>query len=862
MLDPLDKEKNVIAARLRRLRILSGLALARERLALAFWRPVCWVLLFAGLWLWRLPALFGAPGNLAALVLFIGGTLWLGARAFRDYRRPRGAEIDRRLEAESGLPHRPLEQISDRLSNPEKEQTRRLWSAGRDDAWSVLSRLRRARTRPVLASADPLALRLLTVLILFSGILAAGGAWRERLTFGLLPFSVQWQDRISDNIVLWVTPPPYTHLAQVTLTGRGRAAEAVDVPEGSTIKISVRNGIGRPHMLLGGLDIPLKKLGEDSWGAETKATAAADIKIRQAMLTRALIPVHYIADTPPVLTLKQEPKIMAKGSLQIGVTAQDDYGVGSLSMSMTLDPTVADAPKGEPVTETRPVMSPAGKAQDLWPIYDLTGHPWAGLRAVIEITAKDQGGNTAVLPPIHVTLPERHFYNPVAQEVAELRKRLLWTPEAAAMNVAYDLERIMSKPGDFDNDIVAFLSMRSASSRLIYDPSEKSVASVAAQLWDTALRIEDGNLTAAARSLRDAQQDMQDLLANPDASSQEIAAASERLKQALAQYMQEIYSKMQKQADAKGMHFDPSQFGKSMDIQDLSNFFDQLQAQALSGNRDAAQQMLAQMQQMMDSLDPSLSMEPPPEMKQLMQTLADIQKLIGDQEKLLDRTKEQAKAAKDSGGSSAPGGLAEFLPFEPGLFENWGEDGAMPPPPQETVPKDQPPAQQEQEQAATGNAELDGLHTAQDELRHRLGAMMLEIGDKLGKIPDGMQKAEAEMRAASDNLAGGRAGAAVENQKKALEYLKQDQQSMNQQMAAMMKNMTLLSFGMKPTDPLGRQMKEGNGPSMMPDSGVKIPSEAERKRVKDILNTLRQRSGDYSRPDYELEYYRRLMRQF
>ena len=43
---------------------------------------------------------------------------------------------------------------------------------------------------------------------------------------------------------------------------------------------------------------------------------------------------------------------------------------------------------------------------------------------------------------------------------------------------------------------------------------------------------------------------------------------------------------------------------------------------------------------------------------------------------------------------------------------------------------------------------------------------------------------------------------------------------------------------------------------------VKVPTESERKRARDILEELRRRSGDADRPKLEREYIDRLLRQF
>ena len=50
--------------------------------------------------------------------------------------------------------------------------------------------------------------------------------------------------------------------------------------------------------------------------------------------------------------------------------------------------------------------------------------------------------------------------------------------------------------------------------------------------------------------------------------------------------------------------------------------------------------------------------------------------------------------------------------------------------------------------------------------------------------------------------------------------------------------------------------------SLQNDNTVKIPDEAEQKRLREILDTLRERAGEYDRPKEELEYIRKLLEKF
>ena len=59
-------------------------------------------------------------------------------------------------------------------------------------------------------------------------------------------------------------------------------------------------------------------------------------------------------------------------------------------------------------------------------------------------------------------------------------------------------------------------------------------------------------------------------------------------------------------------------------------------------------------------------------------------------------------------------------------------------------------------------------------------------------------------------------------------------------------------------DPLGRQ--QGGGPSF--GDSVKVPNASELQRARDILMELRRRAAERGRPQQELDYIDRLLKQF
>ena len=107
-----------------------------------------------GLWLW-LPPLARAVG----VVIF--GLLALAALSpFAMIRMPSASEGLRRLDRESGLPHRPAITLTDRLSaHGGDAMTQALWRVHVERALAAARKLRAGWPMPHLSARDPVAIR-------------------------------------------------------------------------------------------------------------------------------------------------------------------------------------------------------------------------------------------------------------------------------------------------------------------------------------------------------------------------------------------------------------------------------------------------------------------------------------------------------------------------------------------------------------------------------------------------------------------------------------------------------------------------------------------------------------------------------
>lgn len=849
MTDPADKDTIHTINRLKSLRFLTALSLFIENCVFAIWLPACWMFLFFGLWMWNATALVGETMSSIMLVIFFIGLAVLLKPVFKQVRWPDRHKVNRRLEQHNNLKHRPIETLEDRLINPEKPETRRLWAGNKARAILAIQGLKSAKPNISLSDVDPHALRFAAVIILLTGFVAAGSDWQGRILAGLKPYKGMEATEQASKYTIWITPPAYTGLKQIVLQENTPVDEAVDIVEGSSIKIRITGGWTIPRYSVDKNSVALQKLEEDHWSLETMVTDGTLFKVSQLPFTTINVPYNFIKDMPPVIELVDAPTTLEHGELRPKLKITDDFGTRTLTVRVSLAPNVEATPFGNDYEETRILISPPGTEMDIEPVFDLAWHPWAGLPVVLNFEVSDYPGHVTALAPLTVTLPERTFTDPLAKKLVDMRKRLIWTPDAAARNVSYELSELLYNPSQMRNDPVVFLGVRTAASRLHYARNKTDVGRVIELLWDVAIRQEDGNLPHAARTLREARENLENLLNDPNASDAEIAQATQELQEALGQYFQELMRELQKRMAQSGNNIQMMPQNGMQNLitpEDIASFLDQLKAEALSGDKSKALELLSELQQFMDKIDPSLNSAMPPQMEFMMQGINELQELIEKQKALLEETRQIIQ----NNMPRAPKNYGEFLTFEESILKKWGFEQFPPPPMREPEPQDEPHFNTKDKQ------------TEQDALRFVLGQLMMDADEQLGEIPQKMQMAEQEMRGSGSMLSDNDPVRSIPHQEKALQYLQDSMQDMSQQMQQMMKSMAMMALGGMKLDPLGRPMNEGNGQSPFPGSTVKIPDEGQRKRAEEILQELRERSGEFDRPDYELEYYKRLLKQF
>ena len=171
--------------------------------------------------------------------------------------------------------------------------------------------------------------------------------------------------------------------------------------------------------------------------------------------------------------------------------------------------------------------------------------------------------------------------------------------------------------------------------------SDDDLREVVARLWSMATQIEDGNVSDAELALRQAQDALRDALER-GASDEEIKRLTEQLRAALDKFLQALAEEIRKHPEM-ARRADPN--GHYLRSQDLKNMIDRLEQMARSGSKDAAKQLLDQLQQMLENLQmarPGQGMDGDMD-DDMMSMLDDLGKMLRDQQQLRDRTFKQGQ---------------------------------------------------------------------------------------------------------------------------------------------------------------------------------------------------------------------------
>jgi uncharacterized protein (TIGR02302 family) len=897
-----------LARRVAAKRTVARVVLLLERILPLTIAPLAAVaLFFAASWfgLFRVAPDWLRWALLAAFLL----VLFLALRPLAKVNWPSSREADRLLEDRNNLPHQPVGVQEDEPAF-ETPVSRALWKEHQIRMAQRIAALDAGAPRPDIARHDRLALRALPALLfaVALGYSFSNGGGRVADAFQPAPPAPSINPDL--RIDAWLTPPAYTGRAPIFLTGQQAqtAAGPVSIPQHSALTVRVTGGEGGEAVAFtaAGNGEALVLATEE---AKAAAKQAADAQTTNPASStpppppatapaqrgdQPLPPRTYlmsvaesgslsvngqdwtftvIPDRVPEIAFEGQPKRSVNGALEIGFRAKDDYGIrGAHALIEPAGQQDSDATPLYPLPEYRLDLPRQAKGQEVKGLTSrsLIEHPLAGQRVRVTLVATDAAGQTGRSPVHEMTLPGRGFSEPLAAAVAEERQVFALDtrrmPQALALN-----EALTIRPDETIPNLSHFLLIRSAHERMELARGDEQLKEAADYLWEIALGIEDGDLSLAERRLRDAQRNLSEAL-EKGAGDQEIARLMQELRDAMQQYMNELAQRMQNAPQAPNN----MQAQNVIRQRDLQNMMDQIENLARSGNRDAAQQMLSELQRMMNNLQagrPQRGQQGQQQNSQMRQQIDKLGEIMQEQQRLMDQTFKLDQAMRDRMQRGDPDqGEGEQEQSQQNQGQQQNQDGQQAQPGQRGQQgqqgqdgqqnTDQMTAEQLREALKNLRAQQEGLGKKLEELQKGLKELGMQPGEGFGK-------AQQEMGNAGQALGQGEGEQAVQGQGNALNALREGAQNMMQQMMQAMQQGQgqdgqqngegegmANQGGQNGRDPLGRPRSTSG-----PDFGdqVKVPDEIDVQRAREILDAIRNKLGGALSGEAERHYLERLL---
>ncbi|GHC52661.1 DUF4175 domain-containing protein [Neogemmobacter tilapiae] len=821
---------------------LTWVGLWAERFARAFW-PL-WSILFTAL----APLAFGLQDQMplevfwSGVVLAMLGSLWALWRGWRMFRKPARSDALARLD--SALPGRPLAALTDdQIIGRNDAASVAVWQAHRARMARVAAGAKPVQPDLNLASRDPFGLRYMA-LTLLAVALIFGSLWRAANVppLGIGPAVAGMAGPAWEG---WASPPGYTGKPSLYLNDI--PAGDVELPVGTKVQVRL---YGEPG------DLTLTETVSAALNPPPASEAAQEFEVRQSGVIRIAgdngreWQVSAQPDGMPSVQQAGEITRERNGQMRLPFKAQDDYGVTSGTATIAPDMAAMDRRFGlaiepearEPLVIDLP-MPISGKRTDFEEALmdDFSTHPFANLPVTVSLSVTDAAGQIGQSEPFSAVLTGKRFFDPLAAALVEMRRDLLWN-RANGPRAMQILRAVTYKPETLIRNDKAALRLRVFLRKLDAvksDMTPEKRDELAAELWEIALMVEEGDLQSALERLQRAQ-DRLDEAIKRGADQSEIDELMRELDQAMKEYMQELANKPR---DPSEMQQSPGQQGNTVTQDQIQQMMEELKKALEEGRTADAAEIMEALRDLMENLQFTEGQGQGGPQGPGGEAMRDLQDTLRDQQDLSDDSfRELQQGPQGEEGNQ-------------GQEDQQGQNGER-------------PGQPQSGQDGEGEGRDDrSLAERQQELRDRMSGLRDDVlpgqgteeGDAARRQ---LEEAGRAMDDAEEALRRGDLSGALDRQAEAMESLRDGLRQLGNAMA---QNDPVENGEGEPQgradpnsalDPLGRERDEG---ARIGSDRNMVQGDDIYRRAQELLDEIRRRSGEQARPDQERDYLKRLL---
>ncbi|MCJ2065524.1 TIGR02302 family protein [Methylobacterium sp. J-088] len=827
------------------------------------WRGLAVALLFlivswSGLWLDLSPLWRQIGLGILAVLLVVALQPLIHLR--RIERRLALSRLDREAALrDPSLRHGPASTAQDSLAVGAADAgSRALWDLHQRRAARDLAGLRVALPRPGMVRRDPFALRAGLIVAAAASLFVAGPEWRDRIGAAF-----DWHEPVAPGpnfrVDGWIDPPLYTRMPPLLIAMDG-SDQHLRAPVNAQLIVRIAGqGKAAANTTLtanaGLVPIPGQEPRPDLREERYRIAGNAELTI-VTPAGRQRLTVDAIPDRPPEVTALGGPEVNGRGTFNLTYRAKDDYGLSSA------EAVIAPVKPGRSLVPIPHISlalpSDASGDTETKTLIDLTDNPWSGARVRYQIVVKDEAGQEGRTTETEITLPARPFRDPLARALAEERRRLVTAPDTDRPWVQSALDALLVAPDMFTPQPAIYLGLRTATTRLRRARADSDLVDVADLLWEMALKIEDGDLSDAEKQLRQAQDRLKEAIER-NAPDDEVKRLTQDLKQALDKFLSEMAQKQGREPNKSGERQQNNQQSKSVTPEDLDKMIQDMADAMKRGDTAEAQRLMEQLRNILENLQTAERGQSDQTSREMQKQMRDLDAMAREQQGLRDQT------FKD--GQDQQGGQRQPKSGQPQQGQR-GQQG-------QKQQGQQGQSQQGQKgQGQKGQGQQGDAGEQQQALRQRLEQLEQRMKENGMRGEQGLADAENAMREAENALKQGDSDEAVDAQGRALDGLKRGAEGMTQQMQEMAEGQgqgqgegqqeggqqpgKQGQAGARDDDPLGRPTRGRD----MSDGRVRVPTadESAVQRARRIMEELRRKLGDPTRPREELDYFERLLR--
>lgn len=821
---------------------------------------------FAGLW-----QRIGDPWRGIALIIALAFAMRAVLRAQKTL-KPTLSQARRRVELDNNLQHRPFDTLTDTPAQTHAHSVANdvAWQNHLQAASAHINQAAPSQLRPAIAPLDRYYLRFALPCLVLLAAMMGGGDNYERIRASLTPGWISGISTKTAKYEAWIDPPEYTGRPPSYF----KDTNTISAPEGSEFVARISGIKSAPRLILRDgkhtRRIKTTRLGPQSFEARAIVSkdTVASFRIGRETQTWDL---NINTDTPPKIQFDETPDAGKRDKLIFSYTLEDDFGVESLALSLHL--------KGKPdFVETVSVQIPGSsvRSTDREPAsLDMTKHKWADKVVIGHLIAVDGKGQIGLSLNEEFIIPNKIFVEPLAKAVAEQRQLILAnthpyaplpkrktitisslenrpmfavdTPERAIDRAPENVKRtsdlieiITDHPVGIYDDPTVYMGLRHVYRRLQIAQNQVALAGIPEDLWAIAVRAEFGTLGEALEDMKAAERALNNAMAR-HAPQREIDTLFDRYDAAVERYMEELTLKAIEDAKNRDKNGDGEGGGggdSDFNTDEIQKLMDAIEEANRMGDTAAARKALAQLAELLENMQ--IQMDPnsggggdgpsddsmSEEMKEALEDLNDI---LGEQRKLRDETQSAGRADSDN---------------DPQQGNEGTDEGGR----NEAPPKSGDQLAQEQNQL---NDLLENLEKGTGSIGE--DGMSPEIKQALKDAKNAMRESEDALKNGQYYRAGREQSKVIDALREAgsgiyAEQAKQNEDGQNE-------NGDENANG-ENADPFGRENDQGG-------VGDDLDVEADdRQRARELLEQLRQRSGEQDRDKTERDYLERLLERF